>query len=254
MNFVKYFFIVLIIFPFSIQGQNSGTITYEMTMKIDLGSRGDRIPKEIRDRIPKERKSNKELLFSETESIYKNGKAHASNQDNGDGFDRGRRFGRRFGGGGEDRQTYKNITTDQIVDKNEFMGKSFLIKDGMPKYEWKITGAKKKILDYLAMEATTMVDDSIQVKAWFTPQIAISNGPQDFHGLPGMILELDQDNGKLILVASEVILGVLDEDKIKMPKKGKEVTSDEFNEIRREKMKEMREQRGRRDGRPRGRG
>ena len=104
------------------------------------------------------------------------------------------------------------------------------------------------------MEAVTTVDDSIQVTAWFTPQIAISNGPQDFHGLPGMILEINRDNGKLILVAQEANIGAIKGDEISMPKKGKEVTQEEFNEIRREKSKEMREQRGGRDGRPRIRG
>lgn len=254
MTSIKFAFLILIFFPILSQGQNSGTVVYEMTAKVELGNRVNRIPKEIRDRIPKERISYKELVFNDTESIYKNGKAHPSNQTNGDGFERGRRFGRRFGGdGAENRETYKNMTANQMVDKNEFMGKTFLIKDGMTKYAWKITGAKKKILDYLAMEATTSVNDSIQVHAWFAPQIAVSNGPQDFHGLPGMILELDQDNGKLKLIATEVILDAVADAKIKMPKKGKEVTGEEFREIRREKMKEMREQRGG-EGRSRRRG
>lgn len=241
---MKKVLVLLFFVPFLIQGQNSGTITYEMTMKIDLGARADRMPKEIRDRIPKERKSFKELIFSDSESIYKNGAVHPSTQTQGDGFGRGRRFGRRFGGGGADRQTYKNISEDQIVDKNEFMGKTFLIKDGMPEYQWKITGAKKKILDYLAMEAVTTVDDSIKVTAWFAPQIAVSNGPQDFHGLPGLILEIDQDNGKLTLIAHDATFAELKGNEISMPKKGKEVTQQEFNEIRREKMREQREQRG----------
>lgn len=251
---MKNIFLLLLVLPFVSQSQNSGTITYEMTMKIELGARADRMPKEIRDRIPKERKSFKELVFNDTESIYKNGAVHPSTQTEGDGFGGGRRFGRRFGGGGADRQTYKNISADQIVDKNEFMGKTFLIKDGMPKYKWKITGAKKKILDYLAMEAVTTVDDSIKVIAWFTPQIAISNGPQDFHGLPGMILEIDRDNGKLTLIAHDANLAELEGDEISMPKKGKEVTQEEFNEIRREKSREQREQRGGPGGRQRTRG
>ena len=251
---MKNIFLLLLFLPLLVQGQNSGTITYEMTMKIDLGARADRMPKEIRDRIPKERKAFKDLIFSDTESIYKNGAVHPSTQTEGDGFGRGRRFGRRFGGGGSDRETYKNISEDQIVDKNEFMGKTFLIKDGLPAYKWKITGAKKKILDYLVMEAITTVDDSIKVTAWFTPQIAVSNGPQDFHGLPGMILEIDLDNGQLTLVAQEANLTGLEEGKITMPKKGKEVTQEEFIEIRREKSREQREQRGGRGGGRRTRG
>lgn len=244
---MKNVLLFLFFVPFLAMSQESGTISYEMTTKVDLGARGARMPKEIRDRIPKERKANKELVFNKTESIYKTGKQTQPDEAAGDGFG-GRRFRRRFMGGGPDRETYKNISSAQIVDKNEFMDKTFLIKGEMPEYKWKITGAKKKILDYLAMEATTMVDDTIQVTAWFTPQIAISNGPQDFHGLPGMILALDRDNGKMTIVATEVVFAALEKDAITKPKKGKEVTQEEFSEIRREKSKEMRGRRGGRDG------
>ena len=240
--------IFLLFLPFLTTGQESGTISYEMTMKVDLGARGARMPKEIRDRIPKERKANKELVFNKTESIYKTSKQTQPDEAVGDGFGGGRRFRMRFMGGGADRETYKNLSSAQIVDKNEFMGKTFLINGEIQEYKWKITGAKKKILDYLTMEATTMVDDTIQVSAWFTPQIAISNGPQDFHGLPGMILALDRDNGKMTIVATEVVFAALEKDAIKMPKKGKEVTQEEFSEIRREKSKEMRGRRGGREG------
>lgn len=242
----------LLFLPFIAMGQNSGTISYEMTMKVDLGARGARMPKEVRDRIPKERKIIKDLVFNKTESIYKTGENTQPDEATSDGFGGGRRFRMRFmGGGNSDRETYKNISSAQIVDKNEFMDKTFLIKGEMPEYKWKITGAKKKILDYLAMEATTIVDDSIQVTAWFTPQIPISNGPQDFHGLPGMILALDRDNGKMTIMATEVVFAALEKDAINMPKKGKEVTQEEFREIRREKSKEMRGRRGGREGRVR---
>ncbi len=233
--------VFLICLPCLLSAQKSGKITYDMTIKVEIP---DRVPKEFRDRIPKEQKLTKELYFSDQVSTYKTGEMEAADEANVEGGGRGRRFRMRFGGGGGQGQTYKDLTSNVMIDKRDLMGKDFRINSDVSKYEWKVTGQKKQILEYLAMEATTMANDTVAVSAWFTPQIPISNGPSIYQGLPGMILEMNIDNGREVLVASTVALGPIDDALIEKPSKGKVVTKEEFNEIRKEKMEEMREQRG----------
>ena len=243
--------IIILLTPFILIGQKSGKVTYDMTMKVEIP---DRVPKQFRDRIPKEQKVVKELYFNESESNYKTGE-RAEEEAGIEENQFARRFRRRFGRGMGTGQTYKDIAEDKMIDKRNLMDKDFVIHGTLPEHKWKVTGQKKQVLSYLVMEATTIVDDSIAVSAWFAPQIPISNGPGIYQGLPGMILELNIDNGRQVIIANNVFLGPLEDGIIEAPTKGKEVTMEEFEAIRKEKTKEMREQRGgERRGFGRGRG
>ena len=75
--------------------------------------------------------------------------------------------------------------------------------------------------------------------AWYTPQIPVNNGPEDFYGLPGLILEIN--DGDLTLVCTKIIINPKEKVEIVEPKKGKEVTQKEFDEIMEKKNKEMME-------------
>ena len=77
------------------------------------------------------------------------------------------------------------------------------------------------------------------VTAWYTPQIPISNGPQQYQGLPGLILEMN--DGDLQIICSKIVINPDDKVTIKEPKQGKEVNQKEFDEIMEKKMKEMEE-------------
>ena len=95
-----------------------------------------------------------------------------------------------------------------------------------------------------------------EVVAWYTPEIPVSTGPGNYWGLPGLILEVHDD--KTVILCSKLVLNPAEKSKIEAPKKGKEVTQNEYDEILAEKMEEMSERfrggnRGRQGGfRPRG--
>ncbi|MDT0555866.1 GLPGLI family protein [Patiriisocius hiemis] len=96
------------------------------------------------------------------------------------------------------------------------------------------------------------IPKEVLVTAWFTPQIPVGNGPGEYAGLPGLILELNID--RTTILCSKIVLNPKDADKIEAPDKGKEVTREEYNAIIKEKMDEMRENFRGRGGRGRGRG
>jgi GLPGLI family protein len=221
--------------------QKSGKVVYRETIKIELPPD---LPDEMKERIPKERSMNKELLFTADESSYKNGEMDEEDDQDIEAEGGGRRMRMRFGGGNNNDETYKNISDKTIADTRSLMGKDFLIEGDLPVYTWKMTGQKKQVLSYLVMEAKTMVDDSIELTAWFAPTIPVSTGPGLYHGLPGMILEASYDQGKRTIVATAVELAPVESGRIERPTKGKKITQEEFDKVRKEKMEEMRSQRG----------
>lgn len=238
---MKDFLVVLMFAPILLAAQTSGKIVYTQTQKITFNPRPG-MSKEMIERIPKERKMTRELVFNENESIYKKGEIQLP--DNPQETDeRMRRRRNRMMRSGENGASYKNLSTGQMIDQRSIMDKEFLVTDKVITYQWKMTGNKKQILDYLVMEAQTTIEDTIQLTAWFTPQIPIQNGPSRFGGLPGLILELDQNNGDNQIIATEIRLGKLEsEDIIQQPKKGKIVSRDEFEGIRKKKREDMKAQ------------
>jgi GLPGLI family protein len=100
--------------------------------------------------------------------------------------------------------------------------------------------SKKDIMDEIE------VPKEVTVTAWYTPQVPVSQGPGEYYGLPGLILEVNSD--RTTILCSKIVLNPDEKEKIKMPSKGKEVTRAEYNEIMTKKMEEMREMYGGRRG------
>ena len=172
---------------------------------------------------------------------------------------------------------YKNIKTQQFLQDQEFFGKQFLISDSLAKLDWKLGTETKQIGQYLCMKATatkqidefdwrsmrrkpksketkegevkkdstlTTVTEDIEipketeVTAWYTPQIPVSQGPGDFWGLPGLILEVNTD--KTTILCSKIIMNPQEKVQIKAPEKGNVVSRKEYNDTVKKKMEEMR--------------
>lgn len=111
--------------------------------------------------------------------------------------------------------------------------------------------AKKDTTNVVKVSEDIEMPKEVLVTAWFTPQIPVSNGPGDYWGLPGLILEVNA--GRTTLLCTEIVMNPKEKIEIKEPTKGKELTRKEYTELVTQKMKEMRERfRGRR-GRGRGR-
>jgi GLPGLI family protein len=89
--------------------------------------------------------------------------------------------------------------------------------------------------------------EMIEVEAWYTPMVPISQGPSDYWGLPGLILEVSV--GNTTLLCSKIVLNPEEKNKIEAPDKGKLVTKKEYKAIITGKMQEMRDNRGRRSNR-----
>jgi GLPGLI family protein len=168
-------------------------------------------------------------------------------------------------GNGSSDILYKNISENRMANKTELMGKVFLIKDNLEAYDWKLTGEAKNIGNYTCYKAVyekeeediqiDMIDGEVKEEkvtkkrtlvVWYTTDVPVSNGPNNYGGLPGLILEVN--DGDLTIVCSELVLNPKEAKEIKEPVKGKIVTRKKFAEISLEKTKEMMNRYRSRDG------
>lgn len=225
--------LVLIIFSLPLSGQTTGKICYTETMKLDITIEG--MDQAMLDMIPKSQSFQKELLYAPGESLYQN-QTEETSEDIDISSDDGS-FKIKIINDEVDSKYYKNMSENKMVKLSGIMGKEFLIKDELPKLDWKITNEKIKYLDYECQKAIIENEDDFIV-AWFSSQIPIQAGPGDYHGLPGAILLLSINEDEIEIKATKVESIPV---KIELPKTGKKVSQAEFDRISEEKEKELKE-------------
>lgn len=227
--------------------QKEGEVIFKEKVKIQITLPEDSpITKaQLEKMMPPEQTSKSVLYFNESATLYTALKGEEPHEQEFSSEEGGMRIKMRFAGTDAENTTYLNLAKETLIEKQDFMGKTFLVQDKDPKLPWKLGTERKKILDYNCTKATAEIDDRT-VEAWFTTELPIASGPGSYFGLPGMILEVHSkgENGSRTLVAQEVNFKILEKGTIVAPKKGKKVSSEEFSKIVEEKTKEMQEQMG----------
>lgn len=232
---------------------HEGVITYER--KINMHRRIQ--DEQLKAMIPEFRTSKHQLLFSDSTSIYK-AVPEDEMPEAGDG---GTRIVIRGGGPGESGELYKNFAEGRSVESRELGAKTYIIEDSIKPRNWKLTGETKVILGYTCRKATSTemmmtgggirvningnnnqsdttnrpAPKQVTVEAWYAEGITAPVGPESYGMLPGVILELNVDNGAVIYTATEIKKDVAKKD-IKEPKKGKKITREELMKMQRELM------------------
>ena len=246
----------------SVLAQNfSGIATYHSAsqMKITMG-KGEghmEISEEMQKQLNKQMQKEYTLKFNATASTWKEvesleGGAPTAASSGG--------MVMTFSSGSGNSLLYKNTAEGRYEEEANVFGKPFLVKDELEAYEWELTSETKKIGDYNCQKAiySRIVDrqmfsigaeseeeglktikDTINVTAWYTPEIPVTHGPDDYWGLPGLILEVN--NGSTTMICSKVVLNPAEGVKLEKPAKGKAVNKEEFNKIQQDKLKEMQE-------------
>lgn len=147
---------------------------------------------------------------------------------------------------GGDAVTYHNFTTGKRISERELSAKNYLVEEEINKLNWKLTEETKTILGHRVVKATAeqvqmrtlmsmengqtsrkQVPDTSRITAWFATDIPVPAGPSLQGQLPGLILELDINNGRTVYKAIEISPKVNAKD-IKQPSRGKKITGDEY--------------------------
>ncbi|TVZ27233.1 GLPGLI family protein [Gillisia sp. Hel_I_86] len=218
----------------------------QVQIKMDSSKVDNEMNKSIQEQLNRQFQKDYTLKFDGKESIYtENEKLEAPSTQANKGIQI------KILGGND--IVYRNISDKTFVNQKEFMGKFFLIKDSLKSMDWKLESETKQIGNYVAYKATftrdvkvkefNSLDDEIiettkqrTTTAWYTPEIPVSIGPAGYWGLPGLILEVQED--KQVFLCTEIILNPSEKFRIEVPSKGKVVSQEEFNAIQQEKKEE----------------
>jgi GLPGLI family protein len=193
--------------------------------------------------MPTEQRSDMILYFSPEASLYEKAKQneddHAGGGGMGGNFHAAQGMQIRMMTSTPNNKVFIDLEKNEILEQKEFMTRTFLIKGDMPENDWKITGKQKMILDYPCMEAVKTDTAGAVTRVWFTPGVPCKSGPLTFCNLPGLVLEVDVEDGSRRYIAKSISLETPDKEYFKKPKDGKKVTKEEFDKIVEEKRKEM---------------
>ncbi|QHV97079.1 GLPGLI family protein [Spirosoma endbachense] len=232
-NFIM--FIMLLMSVSAVAQQTEGVVTYERkTYWTKIYSRMTYLSQEQKDRIAQtwkndeENKEKMKLTFNQDASLYTYVNEMGSTDDG------------RYTWRNQELLLYRNFAKEQKTDVVEMLGKTYVIDDSLHTPVWKIGNQIKDIAGYICMKAES--EDPIKkqkITAWFAQDIPVSAGPERYNGLPGLILELNLNDGDVVIEATNVTFRKLTPDELKLPKlKGKKINDVAYDELIRQHIAE----------------
>lgn len=259
MKKIQLAFAFLVVLSTTVSAQmKEGKISYERKVNMHRS-----IPDpQMKSMIPEFRTDKFELIFNESASLFRSVVDDEAPDP----------FANAGGGGGGMRMnfrmptttTYTDLTKQTQYEERAFFEKEFLIVDSLKQYKWKLSEETKTIAKQLCKKATTMVtapqmrvrisrggennNDSTanapkppketELVVWYAEHIPVSVGPDNYSGLPGVIMEMDLDNGATVTTAVEVSAKYPKKELVQ-PTKGEKMTRAQFQEQMQKLMQEM---------------
>ena len=166
---------------------------------------------------------------------------------------------------------YKNLHNKMYISEEDIFGKELLVMDTLSNFNWRITNDQIQIGIYSCKKAQIIIPVSQKdwddynkekkdqeknktnfyvisepkeqiIEAWFCSDIPVSNGPEEYWGLPGLILELHYDDTSIL--CTKIVLNPKIKLELKAPTKGKKVDRKKFEEISEKKLESMKNKDG----------
>lgn len=227
----NYLILILFILPFyGMAQQTEGKIIYEQKMNMHRNLQDE----SMKEYIPEFSISKVQLSFKGQEALF-TGVAEEEEVDGDDG--EGRNMQIRIQR--PTNEIYSNFASGESVELRDFFGKKYLIEKSITARAWKITGESKSILGHPCQKATFYDEETKRnIDAWFAPSIPCPAGPANYGKLPGMILEVNINDGEMMLLAIETDFSALAKP-IEAPQKGKKIEEAEYNKMMDERIREM---------------
>ena len=218
---------------------------------------------QMKSMIPEFRTDKFELIFNESVSLFRSVVDDEAPDP----------FANAGGGGGGMRMNFRMPTANTFTDvakqmqyeERAFFEKEFLIVDSLKQYKWKLSEETKTIAKQLCKKATTMITapqmrmrvsiggpgnntdttantprapKETELVVWYAENIPVSFGPDSYSGLPGVIMEIDQDNGANVTTAVEVSAKYPKKELV-APSKGEKMNRAQFQENMQKLMQDM---------------
>lgn len=247
-----------------------GQATYESKtnmsdgIKIESPGMTPEMKAQFEEKMKKAFEKSYTLTFNKSESVYEEPQKLEAPSGSSDGM-----MVKTVTSG--DGKLYKNVKDKKMISEEDSFGKEFLITDSLPNWNWKLQNETKKIGEYTCYKAISVIPVTQEDKdayekqmkeksesttqfmyieepkeriitVWYTPEIPVSQGPGAFWGLPGLILEVNDD--KTVILCSKIVLNPKEKLTIKMPKNGKKVTKKEYDILIEKQFEQMKDSNG----------
>lgn len=227
MNYLKTLLLVLLTLPSWAQ-KMEGVVTYERVQyQAKIYSRLTFLSQEEKDRIKMtwgnrdEWKTKMKLYFSPTQSKYTYFNTQGQTEEG------------TYSWRQDEYEIYRDFDKERKTEIIEMLGRTYIVDDSLNMPRWKIMNQIKDINGHVCMMAVT--EDTIRnqkITAWFADDIPVQAGPERYYGLPGLIMELNINEGDVIITATTIEMKPVAED-LKLPKKlkGRKITDTEYDKI-----------------------
>lgn len=231
--------IIILLIGFLGNAQNfTGRAIYKSTIKTinsDESNHDAHVLSLVKQILSSDIEKDYELIFNSSESIYKQQVT----------LERPRSSMFSFSNSSEG-CLYKDLSKKLSIEKREVFGKKFLIADSIIDFKWELLNETTQIGKYICNKArttilTTNLDsediEEIGITAWYAKEIPVTHGPQEFCGLPGLILKIETEIEIISCIKIEITSNK--NSTIKKPSGGKILSRQEFNAIVKDKIEEI---------------
>ncbi|WP_373497131.1 GLPGLI family protein [Aquiflexum sp.] len=212
---------------------SEGVITY--TTKINLHKRIPADREEMKNMIPEFNTSQNLLVFNAQGCLYKAVPPDENPFDSQGGQGSGRMVMRMV----NQNETYFDRDEDMMIQLREFMGKKYLTKNDSKRIPWKLGSDTKEIQGYLCKNAFFKDENEREILAWYTEELRIPIGPDRFHGLPGLIMEVNINEDEIVITVEKMDFRSLKKNELKEPKGGQEISDEEYRAMMEEQLEKM---------------
>jgi len=227
---LKIIFLLLFLISLGFKAQEiSGRITYNVSLNLTIEQVTERykgvnrkVPQSSKDRINSSRDILAFLEFDKQHSIQS-----LEDELKNDGY-RGKNMTQKGAGNNKLYYTENAFVQKTSIVECKILEECVLIEQ--PKAEWKIFQETKIIGSYLCYRAEYQNPIYKYKKpiAWFAPKIPASYGPKIFTGLPGLILELEDNT--VTYTAIKIELNPQEKISIEKPE-GKALTQEKYEAL-----------------------
>lgn len=135
---------------------------------------------------------------------------------------------------------YFDYENNRLIVRDLVFFEPYIYEEDIPKINWSIQNEKKTINDLNCIKAEATFRGR-KYTAWFTPDIPLPYGPWKLQGLPGLILEVEDEEKQVSFSVSKISIPIegAELSKITPPKNGKQISFEDAKTIWTDIQKKM---------------
>lgn len=134
---------------------------------------------------------------------------------------------------------YMNWKSDSLIFREVLKQDPIIVTEpNLPRIDWKISFETKKIGRFTCSKASAKFRGRVYI-AWFTAEIPAPTGPWKLHGLPGLILEAQDDKAEYKYLFQSIEIPLKNEEELsKLPVVGDKITIADYRNVSKQKEEE----------------